>query len=208
MDYYQVLGVSPNAGQQEVKSAYRRQAMKWHPDKNPDKAGAEVRFKQISAAYSVLSDANERAQYDRLRSETGFVAEEEARSSWAFNADTAAQMFLREMLELAQELTLQNIPWNRISAELMSRGCPQHIAIEIARLVELRRKSAIREIAGKLLFRAILSAIGGTVLTIVLWNIGYVALLGPILIVSGLYNFARAAYHVITGRVPVSRQLE
>ena len=64
-DYYEVLGVSRDASDQELKSAYRQQAMKYHPDRNPGDHSAEERFKEASEAYQVLSDADKRAAYDR-----------------------------------------------------------------------------------------------------------------------------------------------
>ena len=65
-DYYEVLGVSREATEQELKSAYRKQALKYHPDRNPGDHGAEEKFKQASEAYQVLSDADKRAAYDRF----------------------------------------------------------------------------------------------------------------------------------------------
>lgn len=71
-DYYQILGVARNAGEQEIKKAYRKMAVKYHPDKNPDDAEAEARFKEISEAYETLSDPQKKAQYDNPRSQNPF----------------------------------------------------------------------------------------------------------------------------------------
>jgi len=64
-DYYEVLGVGRDAGDQEIKSAYRKLALKYHPDRNPDDKDAEEKFKEAAEAYSVLSDSQKRAAYDR-----------------------------------------------------------------------------------------------------------------------------------------------
>jgi molecular chaperone DnaJ len=65
-DYYEILSVSRTATEQEIKSAYRRLAVKFHPDKNPNDATAEEKFKEAAEAYSVLSDAEQRRRYDRF----------------------------------------------------------------------------------------------------------------------------------------------
>jgi len=65
-DYYDVLGVARNASEQEIKSAYRKQALKFHPDRNPGDAVAEENFKQAAEAYSVLGDQEKRARYDQF----------------------------------------------------------------------------------------------------------------------------------------------
>jgi len=65
-DYYDVLGVSRTANDQEIKSAYRRLAMRYHPDKNPNDASAEEKFKEAAEAYSVLADQEQRRRYDRF----------------------------------------------------------------------------------------------------------------------------------------------
>jgi molecular chaperone DnaJ len=65
-DYYEVLGVGRNASEEEIKRAYRKLAVKFHPDKNPDDPHAEEKFKQLGEAYDVLMDADKRAAYDRF----------------------------------------------------------------------------------------------------------------------------------------------
>jgi molecular chaperone DnaJ len=64
-DLYEVLGVNRDAPDDEIKKAYRKLAMKWHPDRNPDNAKAEEHFKEAKLAYEILSDTNKRAAYDQ-----------------------------------------------------------------------------------------------------------------------------------------------
>jgi molecular chaperone DnaJ len=64
-DYYELLGASKTADEKELKSAFRKMAMKHHPDRNPDDAGAEAKFKEINEAYEVLKDPQKRAAYDQ-----------------------------------------------------------------------------------------------------------------------------------------------
>lgn len=65
-DYYEVLGVKKNASADDIKRAYRRMAMKYHPDKNPDDKSAEAKFKECAEAYEVLSDPEKRQRYDQF----------------------------------------------------------------------------------------------------------------------------------------------
>ena len=65
-DYYEILGVAKNAEGTAIKKAYRKIAMKYHPDKNPDDKAAEEKFKEAAEAYEILSDAQKRARYDRF----------------------------------------------------------------------------------------------------------------------------------------------
>ena len=64
-DYYEILGVAKTASSDEIKKAYRKVAMQFHPDRNPGDKGAEEKFKEAAEAYEVLSDADKKAQYDR-----------------------------------------------------------------------------------------------------------------------------------------------
>src|SRR5437870_13741265 len=64
--YYEVLGVERTAHESELKAAFRKLAMKWHPDRNPSDKSSEHRFKEINEAYEILKDADKRAAYDRF----------------------------------------------------------------------------------------------------------------------------------------------
>jgi curved DNA-binding protein len=86
-DYYKILGVSKSASTEEIKKAYRKLAMQYHPDRNAGDKAAEAKFKEISEAYAVLSDAEKRKQYDMFGSE-GFqqrYSQEDIFSSFDFS---------------------------------------------------------------------------------------------------------------------------
>lgn len=100
VDYYNVLKVERNASDEELKKAYKRRAMKWHPDKNPttNKKEAEVKFNQISEAYDVLSDPQKRQIYDRYGEEALKASQfDEPKpkpdSAFKFNPDIFAELF-------------------------------------------------------------------------------------------------------------------
>ncbi|GAL27052.1 chaperone protein DnaJ [Vibrio variabilis] len=65
-DYYSVLGVSKGASEKDIKKAYKKLAMKYHPDKNPGDTAAEANFKEVKEAYEVLTDTEKRRQYDQF----------------------------------------------------------------------------------------------------------------------------------------------
>jgi molecular chaperone DnaJ len=94
-DYYRALGVSETATEQEIRRAYRKLAKKHHPDANP---GSEERFKEISSAYDVLSDAEKRKQYDEVRrlgpmAAGGFPGADGGGQGFSFNTDDLGDMF-------------------------------------------------------------------------------------------------------------------
>ena len=70
-DYYKILGVSPDAGSDDIKAAYRRQAFEYHPDRNGDDPAAAEKMKALNEAYAVLSDDNKRRQYQSLYQQYG-----------------------------------------------------------------------------------------------------------------------------------------
>src|SRR3970040_2528452 len=65
-DFYEILGVNKNANADEIKKAYRKMAIKHHPDKNPNDKSAEEKFKEAAEAYEVLSDGNKKSRYDQF----------------------------------------------------------------------------------------------------------------------------------------------
>ena len=65
-DYYEVLGIEKGASETEIKSAFRKMAMKYHPDRNPGDKEAEEKFKEVNEAYSVLSDPEKKEKYDKF----------------------------------------------------------------------------------------------------------------------------------------------
>ena len=96
-DFYKSLGVASDASDSEIKKAYRKLAKDLHPDKNPGDAAAELRFKEVSEAYSVLSDASQRKEYDAVRAMTRGRARFTAGSgpSGGFSDDVFSGFFSR-----------------------------------------------------------------------------------------------------------------
>lgn len=128
-DYYETLGVSKNAGPDEIKSAFRRLAFQYHPDRNPgNEAMSEARFKEINEAYSVLCDDRKRREYDARRrgspTQAGFRArpgfeyarEDVFRGGWADDAvfQEIARIFAQMGLRFDDELRNRTFSGRRV----------------------------------------------------------------------------------------------
>jgi len=211
-DLYGALELDRTATPDAIKSNYRRLAMKWHPDRNGGSAEAEEKFKRISEAYSVLSDEGKRAQYDaaldggqgdRARSafEGGFWG-----GFGSFSRERAANMFMNEMYMLAVELTMQNVGWRDIAAELERRGCPAQVAADIARKIETRRKATVRGNAAPYFVRSAISGLAGFSIFAIFGGVGLgiLGFIGLLMLISGAYNLIRALYFMTTGKAPRS----
>lgn len=95
-DLYGILGVSKDASQAEIKSAYRKLAMKYHPDRNPGDKVAEEKFKKISAAYNILGDEQKRREYDTFGStDNSYNPYGNDQNAYSGNADPWAEFFRR-----------------------------------------------------------------------------------------------------------------
>ncbi|NIR50770.1 molecular chaperone DnaJ [candidate division KSB1 bacterium] len=94
-DYYEVLGVSREASQEEIKKAYRKLAMQYHPDRNPEEGEAEQKFKEVSEAYEVLKDPQKRERYDRF-GHSGLKGGFEGFAGFDFDLSDALRTFMSE----------------------------------------------------------------------------------------------------------------
>ena len=83
IDYYKVLGIEPEAESEEIKTAYRDLAFKYHPDRNQDNPAAAEKMKRVNEAYAVLSDPGKRRAYNALRDQYGHAAHDHFRKSYS-----------------------------------------------------------------------------------------------------------------------------
>jgi molecular chaperone DnaJ len=94
-DYYEVLGVGREASEEEIKKAYRKLALKYHPDRNPGDKGAEEKFKEATEAYEVLRDPQKRSQYDRF-GHSGLKGGFQGFDFQGFDLSDALRAFMRD----------------------------------------------------------------------------------------------------------------
>lgn len=135
---YEILEVAPTATLEEIKAAYRRLAMKWHPDRNPGNlAEAERRFKEIGYAYKTLSDPEERAEYDAAQaseqSQTRYSETHQQSHSYDSSREGADSVFFDQMLDLAFELSRRGYQLDQILKMLLALDCPESIARAVAK---------------------------------------------------------------------------
>lgn len=128
MDYYEVLGVTTTASLEDIQGAYRKAAMRWHPEKNPASREADEKFRELAQAYAVLSTSDARKRYDE-QLKKGTPAE---KAQSTVDLDIAETIFLQEMDDLADELKAHGVAKGSIADSLAKRGCPDSVAKQVA----------------------------------------------------------------------------
>jgi molecular chaperone DnaJ len=112
-DYYETLGVSRTSMEEEIKKAYRRLAIQFHPDRNPGDRQAE-KFKELNEAYQVLSDAEKRAQYDRF----GHAAFQGPQGAGGFGGFDFSQSFEDVFSDIRHKVLVEEQSIRRVAREL------------------------------------------------------------------------------------------
>lgn len=142
MDPYDILGISANATQEEIKKAYRREAMRWHPDRCNDSTEAKERFHQAADAYKYLTQKypgngsehsrSQSSAWNKYRHSKSDNATDSQRSSAESEDKFADTVFWEEMLDFAIKLAQAGLREKEISINLIQNGCPDSIAAVIA----------------------------------------------------------------------------
>src|SRR5687768_6827444 len=99
-DYYDTLGVSRSASQEDIQKAYRKMARKYHPDMNPDDATAKKKFQEVQAAYEVLSDDEKRKKYDQFGADFESAGAGRGPGGWRYTTTTGPQTFPFDLDEM------------------------------------------------------------------------------------------------------------
>ncbi|WP_336775314.1 J domain-containing protein [Paenibacillus sp. MMO-58] len=221
---YQILEIDSKASDKQIKEAYRKLAMKWHPDKHPDNTVvATAHFKRINNAYSVLSDSTTRVQYDQTlfnQSRTDYSETYKNQSNPADGHSSASastgetedpfDVYLEQLYSHAFDLAFShNKNRAHIISILLSKGCPQHIAKTIAKLSVKKRRQIVSKAAVKPLIKSIIGfGIGGG---ITYFTYSAASLSGGYYLISygpmfyGLIQFLFAMRLFVFGKLPSSR---
>lgn len=168
-DLYTVLGVEKTASQDEIKKAFRKLAIQYHPDKNPGDAAAEEKFKEINAAYSVLGDEQKRAQYDMYGSADAYAHSSYGQSAYGGGgfAGGQADPFWDWFNQAAQQAQYQSYQSDEYS----------------------RRRRASRPLNRKMALSMLIRSIIIFLLSISCINISLILFpIGPILCLSGIVS--------------------
>jgi len=129
MDPYKILGIRRNATQEEIKKAYRQQAMKWHPDRNNNSPESVDKFHEIADAYKAICKNTVKNDYDDFRAESPGQSKYKKNQA---HEDFASDLFWEVMLDFAIKLAGYGMPEKEIFNSLCLRGCPSELAITIA----------------------------------------------------------------------------
>jgi len=193
---YEVLGVSSNASSEEIKKAYYRKAIEYHPDKHPDSKWHEEKFKEVAAAYTVLSDSVKRKEYD-----SSLLQEEQHKESFydEVTSQVAARIFLMNAIEIAMGFSALNTPPQTIASLLVDEGLPSQVALEVAMAVTQARKNAVRRASLKPLGCGMIAGIVG-ILILIATASNPIAFL---LLIFAIINIARGVYFLLSGRLPM-----
>ena len=152
-NWYEILGVPPDADATGIRNAYRREAMRWHPSRHAGEglAEAEERFRRIGAAYKTLSDPAQRAEYDVWRA-TGQIsgaagargvgrrADKVLAFSTGLKESEAARLFFEQMLALSAELKRKGYRGGQRLKILESLGCPDSVVRAVAEYTQQKRR--------------------------------------------------------------------
>ena len=202
--YYDFLEIPSSANGDQVRAAYRKQAIRFHPDKNPGITDAAQKFNQISQAYAVLRDPAARVAYDQALERSGSGSLFNQR----INPRAAAAMFYQEMAQLAFEMSTRNIRRGPIVEVLKAEGCPESIATRIARTATRTRRSLVRKVSVRLfLCSAGAIALGALLFFLVsrlLPPVGNYILfpIAALLCLFGAYGVFFALRRLISGKMP------
>ena len=145
MDPYEILGIPRTASSEEIKKSYRREAMKWHPDRNNNSSESMARFHQAAAAYKILSEKKPAqgnkysrtgpsagTRYQGPEPEPSGYSTDSRQSHYESKDNFAGELFWEVMLDFAIKLAQSGMPENEISINLSRHGCPDRLATSIA----------------------------------------------------------------------------
>ena len=139
-DYYEILGVDRAVDDQGLKSAYRKLALKYHPDRNPGDKDAEDRFKEAAEAYGVLSDPEQRARYDvihtKLRQERWRLVASGAEADNNFDAERGIRLTILEVLYTRRRLELDSPGLSPLDLEKLTGRAREHLEFTIWFLIQ------------------------------------------------------------------------